>query len=59
MWPLKFGFIFLDFTKFREIISRNFWRRVEKAGGRPGVRGEKEGESYAIKAILMQAKGFD
>ena len=57
MWPLKFGFIFLDFTKFREIISRNFWR-VEKAGG-PRVRGEKEGESYAIKAILMQAKGFD
>jgi len=48
--------LFLDFTKFRE-ISRNFWR-VEKAGG-PGVRGEKEGESYAIKAILMQAKGFD
>jgi len=23
------------------------------------VRGGKEGESYAIKAILMQAKGFD
>ena len=30
---------------------------VEKA--LEGLREEKRGESYAIKAILMQAKGFD